>query len=139
MTGHIAFYGLLNPGHGPFERLRLGAALEPAGPCLIPGRLYDLGRYPGLRRGAGAVRGRLFRIRDRRVLRALDAFEEVRRDRPRLSLYLRRPLTLLDPPVRAWVYVYNRPPGPGSRLAEGRWPPLNGCRAPVARSRRAAP
>ncbi|MBI1180881.1 MAG: gamma-glutamylcyclotransferase [Alphaproteobacteria bacterium] len=120
---HIALYGLLRPGHGPFERMDLGAALEPAGPCLIRGMLHDLGPYPGLRPGDGTVRGQLYRIRDGRVLRRLDAFEDYDPRRPRRSLYLRRPVRLLEPAVVAWIYAYNRAPPAGSRIAGGTWTP----------------
>jgi gamma-glutamylcyclotransferase (GGCT)/AIG2-like uncharacterized protein YtfP len=123
---HIVFYGLLRPGHGPFERFRLGDALEHAGPCRIRGVLHDLGPYPGLRPGAGAVHGHLYRIRNARVLRVLDAFEAYDSRRPRRSEYLRRPVRLLSPDLIAWVYVYNGKPRPGSRLGgeTAAWPPV---------------
>ena len=53
----------------------LGEALELVGPCRIPGRLHDLGAYPALKRRPGIAEGRLYRIRDPRVLRLLDGFE----------------------------------------------------------------
>jgi gamma-glutamylcyclotransferase (GGCT)/AIG2-like uncharacterized protein YtfP len=138
---HIAFYGLLNPGHGPFETFRLGEALDYAGPCRIPGRLHDLGAYPALVRGLGMAEGRLYRIRDPRVLRPLDGFEAVVRGVPKASEYLRRPIMLAGPAVLAWVYVYNRRPPPGSRVPDGPWTPadrLSGSRARAVRSRFAA-
>jgi gamma-glutamylcyclotransferase (GGCT)/AIG2-like uncharacterized protein YtfP len=141
MVRHIAFYGLLNPGHGPFERLGLADALEFVGPCRIRGRLYDLGDYPALVRGEGMAEGRLYRIRDPRVLKPLDGFEAVVRDVPKASEYLRRPIRLDDPAVTAWVYIYNRRPPPGTRVPDGPWRPqerVSGSRARAVRNRFAA-
>jgi gamma-glutamylcyclotransferase (GGCT)/AIG2-like uncharacterized protein YtfP len=138
---HIAFYGLLNPGHGPFEKFRLGEALELIGPCHIPGRLHDLGAYPALKRRPGMAEGRLYRIRDPRVLKPLDDFEAYWPRRPKQSEYLRRPVLLTEPAVWAWVYVYNRRPPAGSLVPEGPWTPadsLSGSRARVVRNRYAA-
>ncbi|MEN3974620.1 gamma-glutamylcyclotransferase family protein [Emcibacter sp. SYSU 3D8] len=138
---HIAFYGLLNPGHGPFEKFRLAEALDLVGPCRIPGRLHDLGAYPGLTRRPGMTEGRLYRIRDPRVLRLLDAFEAYWPRRPKQSEYLRRPVLLANPALWAWVYVYNRKPPAGSLAPEGPWAPaepLSGCRARAVRNRFAA-
>lgn len=123
MIGHIAFYGSLNPGHGPFEALGLEDTLAFATACRIPGRLYDLGDYPGLIRGNGVVAGRLYRLLDTRVLRKLDDYEEIQRGRPKASLFLRRPVRLVDPAVTAWVYVYNRKPPPGTLVRRGIWSP----------------
>ena len=138
---HIAFYGLLNPGHGPFETFGLGEALELVGPCRIPGRLHDLGTYPALRRGHGLAEGRLYRIIDRKVLRLLDGFEAYAPRRPKQSEYLRRPVWLAEPALPAWVYIYNRQPPAGSRVPDGPWRPserLSRSRARVVRNRFAA-
>ena len=81
-------------------QLRLGVEgmLRYEAPCRIPGELWDLGAYPGLVEGAGAAAGELHAILDEDVLTVLDAFEGVE--------YVRRKVTLLDPPVEAWVYVF---------------------------------
>ena len=137
---HLAVYGLLIPGQGAFEAFGLDRALAPAGACRIRGRLFNLGGYPGLVPGAGTVHGQLFRIQDPACLKRLDAYENYDPADPRGSEYLRRPLKLIEPEVMAWVYVYNRTPPLGRRIADGRWQPdlmANDSRLRAANSHRA--
>lgn len=107
--GRIAFYGSLMLPFPTLDRLDLAGRLELLGPCLIPGRLHDLGPYPGLAPGQGRVRGQLFAIGDSGALTVLDRFEGFDQNDRAASEYLRRRLTLLEPAgVDAWVYVLNR-------------------------------
>ncbi len=80
------------------------------GPCLLPGRLYDLGDYPGLRPHATSrVRGELYRVLSPSLSVALDAWELYDpRDIPG-SLYQRVRMPLLSPGVTVWAYVYQGP------------------------------
>lgn len=103
----LALYGTLRRGEPAFRRLGLGACLRFAGPCVIPGALYDLGDYPALLAEAGEVTGELYKVVDASVMQGLDAFEGVVPRRPAASLYLREQIRLLTPRVTAWVYVYN--------------------------------
>lgn len=100
----IAVYGLLRAGESGFERFGLAAAFRDVGPCLIAGRLYDFGRYPGLVAGEGVVRGEIFEVRDASVMPALDAYEDYWPDDPERSRYERVQVPLLDPRREAWVY-----------------------------------
>ena len=83
-----------------------GGALVPRGACVIPGRLLDLGDWPGLIDGPGRVAGELYAIADPAVLPRLDAFEEYDPADPEGSLYVRETVRLIDPPCDAHVYRY---------------------------------
>lgn len=125
--GSVFVYGTLMRGE------RLGRLIEAAGPRLLvpartPGRLLDLGDYPGMvpaRRSGQWVRGEYgeFESLDS-LLPQLDFTEEYRLDAEPQSLYLRRsaPVTLEDGSERwAWVYIYNRPYDPRSIIRSGDW------------------
>lgn len=95
--------------HARLARRRLGRY---EGACRIPGRLVDLGHYPGLVPSERAsVRGELYELPHgerelRAALQALDAFEAVNPDDPAGSEYGRRRVALESPPgIEAWVYV----------------------------------
>ena len=118
---YVAFYGLLMQGYGPFEEMGLADALEPAGPCRLRGRLYDLGGYPGLIAGEGVVEAQLYRIARQSVMRLIDDFEDFDPADPKGSLYIRKVVKLLEPDREAWVYFYNRRPSLGTRIKGGRW------------------
>lgn len=103
----FAFYGLLRTGESGFAQFGLAEAFIPRGPCLIPGRLYDLGAYPGLVGGKGAVIGELFALDDPGVLAALDAFEDYYPEDRARSRYDRLRIALTEPAGEtAWVYVW---------------------------------
>lgn len=103
----LMLYGSLMRSVGT-QQQALGAArdLRYLGPCLAPGRLLDLGAYPGLIMVPGRVRGELYRVLRRGVFEGLDAFEDYDPKSPQDSLYLRRSIKLLRPERRAWTYVY---------------------------------
>lgn len=117
----IAVYGLLRPGAGAYERFGLDRAFAPLGPCVIAGRLYDLGGYPGLAAGPGRVRGEVFEIRDPSVMPALDAFEDYWPDAPERSRYDRRRITLVEPAREAWVYLWRLDTEGRAEVAGGDW------------------
>lgn len=101
-TYNVYVYGTLRPGNGE--------------PFVIPGEIYDLGWYPGLKLlpetdGKFVVAERIEADDER--LAKLDSYEGYYEDDHKHSLYLRVPF--LD----GWVYVYNRP-------LEGRTPVLSG-------------
>ena len=118
----VVFYGSLRKAHGALDRLGLRGRVEDLGPCRLRGRLYDLGRFPGLMPGDGEVTGELVRIKDDAALARFDAFEGFDAKAPRLSDYLRRRVALVEPPgVRAWVYVYNKPLTGRREVPGGDW------------------
>lgn len=125
LSDWIAFYGSLMQGLGGLDKLGLGDQLRFAGPCLIAGELFDLGAYPGLRRGSGRVIGELYAIRGADVLARLDEFEAFDPERPSQSLYLRERTALIRPArTEAWLYIYNGSnglPDPSTRIPSGDW------------------
>jgi gamma-glutamylcyclotransferase (GGCT)/AIG2-like uncharacterized protein YtfP len=117
----LAAYGTLRT---PAVRRRLGLAggLVVLGPCRMPGRLVDLGAYPGLVGGPGVVHGELLAVADPAVLAALDAYEGWNPHAPAASLFRREAVTLAAPAgVRAWTYRYNRDPRGAASIPGGDW------------------
>jgi gamma-glutamylcyclotransferase (GGCT)/AIG2-like uncharacterized protein YtfP len=120
-TNLLAAYGTLRQP-GVRRRLAVEDRLQPRGPCLIPGRLYDLGAYPALVPDAtGSAAGELLEVADDSVLAMLDHYEGYVPDAPDASLFRRELLTLRQPTVTAWVYVYPHPGPPEALVASGDW------------------
>ncbi len=117
----VAFYGTLMRAFGVQRRLGLASELRFVSACRIPGRLYDLGDYPGLVAADGVVLGEVFELLGPRTLTQLDDFEDYDPARPDDSEYLRRAVRLIEPALDAWVYVYNRPFTGRRPIASGEW------------------
>lgn len=118
---HVAVYGTLR-----LERVRRGlgvaAMVDPRGRCLLPGRLHDLGAYPGLMLDRdGEVVAELLAVVDDAVLGVLDGYEGYRSDDPDGSLFRRVALQCLDAPLVAWCYLYNRAPAGAPVIGSGDW------------------
>jgi gamma-glutamylcyclotransferase (GGCT)/AIG2-like uncharacterized protein YtfP len=118
---YVAVYGSLRKQGGIGDEPDLSGRLKPAGTAVIEGKLIDLGEYPGLIPGAGKVQAELFEVVDREVFRIMDRHERYDPTDVQGSLYLRRAVRLLEPPVDAWVYVYNREVGDAPEVAGGDW------------------
>jgi gamma-glutamylcyclotransferase (GGCT)/AIG2-like uncharacterized protein YtfP len=95
------------------------------GAARAPGRLYDLGRYPGVtaaRSKCEWVTGDLYRLRSPRSLfRVLDRYEagEAGRERPRF-VRVRIEVTLArGRRTVAWIYVYGLPVRASARIRSG--------------------
>ena len=95
-------YGTLMRGYGLHALLARGSTFLAEGS--VPGRLLDLGRYPGLVPGRGRVRGELYRIEDAALLSTLDRAEGVQFLRSRTTVTLPRGRR-----ARAWIYRYRGP------------------------------
>ncbi len=118
----IALYGSLLRGLAAMQEIGVGDRLRFVGPCSIEGQLFDLGPYPGLRRGTGLVVGEIYALLDREALQALDRFEGFEPARPRESLYLRERVPLIEPAdTQAWIYFYNEVPDASQRIESGDW------------------
>ncbi len=124
MSGHLFLYGTLLPGLVRPPVAALVARLRPVGPASVPGRLYDLGPYPGLVPDPAArVRGELSALPDdAALLAALDEYEGYDPADPSASLYRRvETVAALDDgrAVACWVYQYNGDVGRAVRIEDG--------------------
>jgi gamma-glutamylcyclotransferase (GGCT)/AIG2-like uncharacterized protein YtfP len=128
MNPHLFVYGTLlsRAGHRMGERLRRDARL--IGDASIQGRLYSLGRYPGLVETevtSQRVYGELYRLEDpASALAWLDAYEGIAPQRGAHNEYERveRPVRLgSDQSVTAWVYLYRASVQGRAALPDGRW------------------
>jgi gamma-glutamylcyclotransferase (GGCT)/AIG2-like uncharacterized protein YtfP len=92
--------------------------------CRLPGQLYDLGEFPGLkltgdraRDERAGVTGELYRAQPADIDR-LDRFEGAIGDDP---LYRRERVELLAPSRTAWVYEYARRVEAAPPVESGDW------------------
>lgn len=138
--GGIFVYGTLMRGETRYGILR-EFGVECALLADTPGRLLDLGTFPGLvpdEKDGRFVRGELIRCRDHeRLLRRLDEIEGFRGPGREDNLFERKvvPVGMLDGHVReAWAYVYARPAGGAPVIASGDWREYRGTRQRVLRA-----
>jgi gamma-glutamylcyclotransferase (GGCT)/AIG2-like uncharacterized protein YtfP len=104
------------------EAATIVSQLRRVGPARVPGRLYDLGEYPGAvidQSAKSFIKGELFELPDDdSLLKALDDYEEFDRSDRKNSLFIRARVNagLIDGRrLSSWMYVYNQDPG-GARL-----------------------
>ena len=130
MNPHLFVYGTLlsTVGHPMGDRLRQEARL--IGEASIEGKLFSLGKYPGLIEAAGAgarVHGEVYALnRPAAALRWLDAYEGILPGDQDQNDYKRveRPVQLASgEEIIAWVYVYQGPVAALSLIPDGRWTP----------------
>ncbi len=120
-------YGTLRKGfrsHGLLQRFRprlLGSGH-------VPGRLYDLGDYPGAAEGAGDVdriHGELYWLpRADAAFKVLDSFEGFDPAKPGLNEYSRKETKVTmagGGRIRAWIYWLSRAHACGRRIPSGNY------------------
>lgn len=105
-------YGTLMRGYALHGALAGGATY--LGPGQVRGTLLDLGSYPGLVEGRGAVSGEVYRLDAPELLPAVDRQEGYNFERRR-----RKIITADGRPAWAWVYQYRGPRGTARPLAHG--------------------
>ncbi|AHE98094.1 hypothetical protein THITH_07275 [Thioalkalivibrio paradoxus ARh 1] len=112
-------YGTLLRGLARAQLLRDARLL---GLAWIPGRLFDLGAWPGLRHGPGRVIGELYEV-DTPTLARIDRIEDYDPRDPQRSLYLRERLPVQPlsgaPAHPAFTYVFTREPDPETWIRHG--------------------
>ncbi|HEY1243686.1 MAG TPA: gamma-glutamylcyclotransferase family protein [Hyphomicrobiaceae bacterium] len=130
MNSLLFVYGTLLSGirHAMSARLRSAARL--VGAATVQGRLYSLGRYPGLVEGPDrqySVHGEVYRLSAPATsLQWLDAYEGIVPGRPDTNPYERveRPVRLASGEVvTAWVYLYRESVDMRPEVPDGRWVP----------------
>jgi gamma-glutamylcyclotransferase (GGCT)/AIG2-like uncharacterized protein YtfP len=117
----LAVYGELLGDAAITEGPRLDGHCRLVGTCWIPGVLLDLGEVAGLVPGDDQVLGELWEVLDPRLFRRLDWFEGYDPVHEESSEYVRCRVELCEPPVSAWIYLYNGDPAGHARVASGDW------------------
>jgi gamma-glutamylcyclotransferase (GGCT)/AIG2-like uncharacterized protein YtfP len=128
----LALYGSLRRGEDSYRKLALDRRLRFLTPCVVPGRLFDLGLYPALIAGAGLVHAELFEPADASILAELDAFEGYDPADPAGSSYVREAVTLAGSPHQVFVYRYNPSVEGHPEIASGDWVAYRTARDAVA-------
>ncbi len=126
MSEYLFIYGTLSPEIAPKEIAAAVRKLRFVGNGFVRGRLYDLGKYPGIKLEAASrtkVRGRVYRLpENRKAIESIDAFEEYYPNKPDASLYKRR-LAQVElesgEKVRSWIYEYNGSASPKTLIKSG--------------------
>jgi gamma-glutamylcyclotransferase (GGCT)/AIG2-like uncharacterized protein YtfP len=128
MTKYLFLYGTLKPDSADSEIASIVSQLRSVGRGFVPGRLYDLGDFPGAvvdSSSTSLVRGLLVELpSNRAVLEALDRYEEFDPSNPRGSLFVRTKtrIRLTDGrKVEGWIYVYNKKPGNAPLIPGGHY------------------
>lgn len=103
----IAVYGTLMRGNAGQRLAGIQGQLTYVGPCTLPGVLYDLGDYPGMIAGEGAVKAEIYSLCEPGVLAKLDRYEGCFEADPN-ALFVRRRVRLDAVGADCWVYFYNR-------------------------------
>lgn len=123
-------YGtLMRASRHPFAR-RLGTQSRFIGRATIHGKLYSMGRYPGLVEDAAQkhqVHGEAVRLKSARSFIWLDEYEGCGPNWPSPQDYERKvlPVRLQDGgELRCWVYVFKGKVTPFRWIPDGRFMPL---------------
>jgi gamma-glutamylcyclotransferase (GGCT)/AIG2-like uncharacterized protein YtfP len=127
-TDCLFVYGTLMPGSRHPMAGRLGGESRIVGPGSVPGRLYDLGAYPGavaVAAPAERVHGVVLRLANpARSLRWLDAYEGAGEDDREPGAYERvivRVRLTVGRQVDAWIYYFRGALGRAKYLRGGRY------------------
>lgn len=125
--GRLMVYGTLHPRLAPERLSDITGRMKLVGPATVRGRLYSLGRFPGLVLDPAGrlVHGYVFELPPGpEVLTRLDRYEGYEASMPDRSLFVRvscEPLDALGGSLSAWVYVYNQPLDGAAEVASGNW------------------
>jgi gamma-glutamylcyclotransferase (GGCT)/AIG2-like uncharacterized protein YtfP len=145
MSEYLFVYGtLMSTADHPMGARLAGEAVS-LGTATTFGRLYDLGKWPGLRdcdESQSIVHGEVYALNDPvRSFGWLDEYEGIHPSAPPLSEYVRtrRRVRLADGrELTAWVYLYQWDVRCGRPLPEGRWRPAARPQAASANTREPA-
>lgn len=100
-----------------------GEGVTSLGKCIIPGALYDLGSFPGLKEDRNRFCiGELLEV-PVELLRKLDRYEGYLSENPSESLYVRKltTVTVGETEVEAFVYYFNRGVSNDDFIENGEW------------------
>ncbi len=123
-TEYLFVYGLLRKGFGTDMSRFLEKNATWLGLGYVHGRLFDLGKYPGLvidKKSEGRVKGDVYLVRDPNVLKILDDFEGIGPGYTYPYEYSRvkGQIFLYDKSVDGWLYEYAHELGAQREIASG--------------------
>jgi len=127
MVEYLFVYGTLMKAAGHPMASRLARLGRYAGPATFTGRLYRVAAYPGVvasDEASDVVHGELYELADAEALFAfLDVYEGCSKDDPEPHEYVRVQCSVRAgaKPLKAWIYLYNRPVEKLTRIASGRF------------------
>lgn len=121
MSDFIIFYGTLTSNSNTRVHEPIQQCLTFKGKCKAPGKLYNLGRYPGLKEGEGAITAELYEIDDDTILPLLDEFEAGDDNDPDLPGFTRKRVDLIEPKLTAWAYYFDGEVDESDQVASGDW------------------
>jgi gamma-glutamylcyclotransferase (GGCT)/AIG2-like uncharacterized protein YtfP len=111
---HLFVYGTLRRHRRPPEISGLMDGLEFVAEGSAPGRVLELGSYPGAifdQEARTTVRGEVYKLpAGQKVLRKLDGYEEFRPTRPWDSLFIRESIAVKissGEQITCWAYRFN--------------------------------
>ena len=122
MTSYLFAYGTLLPWHAPPALEHVLTRLQPVGPATMPGRLYDLGEYPGAVLDATAetrIRGHVLQLPAAGdLLQRIDRYEGFYPADPARSLFLRvkQTVTLASGSLAPASTGRKKPPEPPTQV-----------------------
>jgi gamma-glutamylcyclotransferase (GGCT)/AIG2-like uncharacterized protein YtfP len=118
---YFALYGTLMEGFAGKVEAGVLKKLCYKDECIIKGDLYDLGEFPGLVCGEGAVRAELYEVSDMSAIQDLDKFEQYDPTQKESSLYIRKLVKPMNYASNVWVYFYNRQINDVALISSGDW------------------
>lgn len=125
---YLFVYGTLRPGTGHPMSVFLEKNAHCIGRAKTPGRLYDLGNFPGMLEAETSddwVHGDLLQMSDpATVLRELDRYEECSPDDPEPHYFGRRKFPVFlktGEQFDAWAYYYLRAVDEKQRIKSGEY------------------
>jgi gamma-glutamylcyclotransferase (GGCT)/AIG2-like uncharacterized protein YtfP len=126
MSQHLFLYGTLLPSEAPEEIASIVKRFRRLGSAHVRGRLYDFGDFPGAVLDPSSrtmIHGELVVLpSDKRILQALDRYEEFDASDLKNSLFVRKraKIRMADGSTcEGWIYVYNRHPGKAKLVRGG--------------------
>jgi len=126
MPEYLFVCGTLRSGLAPDEVAGLMGGMRRIGAASAPGRLYDLGDYPGAVLDPECntkIIGEVFQLSDDgAALAALDAYEGIDPKNPGDSLFVRREAEITlegGANLQCWIYVYNRQVASATLITSG--------------------
>lgn len=125
VSNFIFTYGTLRKGQGPYLRFGLDKACNYVKTTTIPGLMYTMGAYPGIKllsdfKDPPLIVGDLFEITDEYIVRRLDGYEGCDERNTDDGLY-RRVLARTTCGTETWIYEINGEQSEKRLIESGNW------------------